>query len=397
MNPVFSAVDVSTVVYGQNYTNTGNLQTLRMDIYRPQNDSFNRRPVIVWAYGGSFTAGIRQSPDIVRLCQEFARRGYVCVSIDYRLGVDNSGSDEETRRNAVQAVTRGVHDARAAIRWLRKSFVESDNPYGIDTAQIFAGGVSAGGFIAAHLLYMDAAWKILEFADTTDFYHAWGGIEGKSGNPGYHSGVKGAINLCGALGNAAWIDPGDPFIINMHGDQDGTVPYAHDEVTVYGRVGLYVDGSYVIDSVAKARGVNSYLYTYRNMDHVPFVSLDVGQIIQNGIINEPVMNITVDFIAEKLFNHLDCNTLGYVPPTVVSRDAGLKSNYEIYPHPVRERLVVRRWGELAPATLNIFNVFGQTVMQTVVSDTDCEISISLAPGVYFLRLGKETPKKFVVE
>jgi hypothetical protein len=391
-------VDVSTVVYGENYNNRGNLQTLRMDVYRPRNDSFNRRPVIVWAYGGSFTAGIRQSPDIVRLCQEFARRGYVCVSIDYRLGVDNDGTDEETRRNAVQAVSRGVHDARAAIRWLRRSFVEGGNPFGIDTAQIFAGGVSAGGFIATHLLYMDAAWKILEFTDTTGFFHAWGGLEGLSGNPGYHSGIKGAINLCGALGNAAWIDPGDPFVISMHGDQDRTVPYAHDEVTVYGRVGLYVDGSYVIDSVAKARGVTSYLYTYRNMDHVPFVSLDFGQILQNGIINEPVMEVTVEFIAEKLFNHLDCGTLGYVPPDAVSRSAPTVDRIlAIFPQPARDKLIVRRSGHREPTTLTVTDAMGRTLMQTTLSSDELTLPLSLPPGMYFAAVTGAKPQKFVVE
>jgi hypothetical protein len=244
---------------------------------------------------------------------------------------------------------------------------------------------------------MDAAWKILEFADTTGFYSAWGGLEGNSGNPGYHSGIKGAINLCGALGNAAWIDPGDPFIISMHGDQDGTVPYAHDEVTVFGRIDMYVDGSYVIDSVAKARGVNSYFYTYRNMDHVPFVSLDVGQILQNGIINEPVMGITVDFIAEKLFNHLDCSTLGYVPPQSVSRTGGLSNGFEIYPYPVRDRLVVRRSGDAKPTPLTIFNVLGQTALQTVLYSPTEEIPVSLSPGLYFVRAGNLTAKRITVE
>ncbi|MCS7085746.1 MAG: alpha/beta hydrolase, partial [Bacteroidia bacterium] len=372
--PVFDDVDVSTVAYGQNYTHTGALQTLRMDIYRPRGDSFNRRPVIVWAYGGSFTAGIRQSPDIVRLCREFARRGYVCASIDYRLGVDNSGPPEQTRMNAVRAVSRAVHDARAAIRWLRKSFVESGNPYGIDTSQIFAGGVSAGGFIAAHLLYMDAASKILEFADTTGYFHAWGGLEGNSGNPGYSSAIKGAINLCGALGKATWIDPGDPFIISLHGDRDGTVPYGHDEVTVYGSVGLYVDGSYVIDSVARARGVHSYLYTYRNMDHVPFVSLDVGQILQNGIINEPVMQVTVEFIAEKLFNHLDCTTLGYFPVQEVSRASAWTRNFDVFAS--RGLLFVRRYGDLSPTTLMLTDIWGRTVLKIVATEAETQIPIS---------------------
>jgi hypothetical protein len=354
----------------------GNLQTLTMDIYEPEGDTLPLRPVIFWAFGGSFTAGVRQSPDIVRLAQTFARKGYVCVSIDYRLGTNG-----ESLQEAVGAVIRGVHDGKAAVRWLRKHAVEEGNTYRVDTAQIFFGGVSAGGFIALHMAYMDSYDKLLQLVDTaglTTRPGLQGDLEGASGNPGYSSKIKGIINLCGAVGSAQWIDPGDEPVISLHGTEDGTVPYARDEITALGDFGLFVDGSYVIDSVARRRGVDSYLYTWPGLDHVPFIRLDLTQILLNGLFDEVIMDTTVNFITRHLFSYVDQKRLSSACRPATSRPGlPVETAWGIYPNPSTGVFYVRLPEGETLRSLTLTDALGRSQPLTWVAETSTRCRIQL--------------------
>jgi para-nitrobenzyl esterase len=102
---VFATFDLtSNIVYGSNMSYSGTTVNLNMDIYEPHNDTATIRPLIVWAHGGSFVGGTKTDADIVALCQHFAKRGYVCVSINYRAGVPFP----PTTATVTQAVWRAV-------------------------------------------------------------------------------------------------------------------------------------------------------------------------------------------------------------------------------------------------------------------------------------------------
>ena len=60
-----------------------------MDIYSPENDNFEDRPLIFFMFGGSFIGGSKDSWDIVTLCENYAKMGYVAVAIDYRLSLNS--------------------------------------------------------------------------------------------------------------------------------------------------------------------------------------------------------------------------------------------------------------------------------------------------------------------
>ena len=137
----------SAVVFGSNTGVSGSNQTLRMDVYEPTGDALALRPVVICAFGGSFVGGARA--DVAPICTDFAKRGYVAVANDYRVGFFLPNQTTTTR-----AVMRGAHDMRACVRYLRKSVAELGNPYGIDTTRIFIGGVSAGAISAVHAMYL---------------------------------------------------------------------------------------------------------------------------------------------------------------------------------------------------------------------------------------------------
>ena len=266
------AVDVQyEVEYGENINQTllgsDYTQTLYMDVYSPSNDTLENRPIIFFMFGGSFIGGSKSNGDIVALCNQYAQRGYVAVAIDYRLSpVLIFNANEEV---AYKAVLKAMHDVKAAIRYFRMMDENSPEVYRIDSERIFTGGVSAGAIAAVNAGYLNEYEEVPSFL--LDDYEALGGIEGTSGNNGYDSSFNGIVNLCGAVGNQDWIIENDIPVVSMHGDQDSTVPYDDNLVTLFG-LNIQIDGSYIIHQRMQELGNYSDLHTYVGQDHVPFTS-----------------------------------------------------------------------------------------------------------------------------
>ncbi len=196
-------------------------QDLFLDIYTPVGDTLQKRPVILFAFGGAFLIGDRRQPIIPEYCEYYAKRGYVMVSIDYRIGFNTLSAD-----SAERAVYRAVQDIRAAQRFL----AEFDDDYGIDINNMFLTGTSAGCIASIHTAYMTESERPAStygvFLEPTDL-----GCGDCSGNNYYGNQevpVRGIINHWGAIGDLSWIDnsPTDRKpIISFHGTSDFVVPY----------------------------------------------------------------------------------------------------------------------------------------------------------------------------
>lgn len=106
-------------------------ESLELDMARPK-DAKGLLPAIVCIHGGGFRAGARQHHD--QLCLQLAERGYVAVTVTYRLAPKHP-------------FPAAVHDVKAAVRWLRANAAK----YGIDPDRIGAMGDSAGGHLALFL------------------------------------------------------------------------------------------------------------------------------------------------------------------------------------------------------------------------------------------------------
>jgi dienelactone hydrolase len=129
------------VVYSRPSDSYGD-HRLRMDVYRPKGDAVRVRPAIVWVHGGSFKRGDREQ--LSEFARQFAQRGYVTASIDYRL---LRVPDPFARATA--AVDVAQSDAQAAIRYLRSHAAE----FGVDPRRIAIAGYSAGSITAFHVGY----------------------------------------------------------------------------------------------------------------------------------------------------------------------------------------------------------------------------------------------------
>ena len=166
VDKTYSYDSIMDITYGAAIDFNGVEQSLRMDIYNPICDDpggISGKPLVVFIHGGGFLAGDKQEGTIVRLSREFARRGYVTASINYRLGMISDEGDwscnfpeyaclfATDEAEWIRALYRGIQDAKGAIRYL----VNRQEEYRIDPENIFVAGESAGGFIALGAALLD--------------------------------------------------------------------------------------------------------------------------------------------------------------------------------------------------------------------------------------------------
>lgn len=145
------------------YASIGN-RKLYADVFYPAKKSAKGYPGVVMVFGGGWKSGDRSQN--VPMAQQLAAKGYVAVTIDYRLSL-------ETKYPAA------VHDVKAAIRWLRANAKQ----YNLDASKIATLGMSAGGQLAALVGATNGNSK----------------LEGDEGNIEQSSDVQAIIDMDGIL------------------------------------------------------------------------------------------------------------------------------------------------------------------------------------------------------
>ena len=249
--------------YGSaNHFLTGVEVDLQYNIYYPdpEIDTLSLRPLVVLTHGGSFMAGNKD--DMNYQCMELARRGFVAVSVGYRLGWRCGGADflqiclicgglsGDLRR----AVYCAVQDHRAAMRHL----LDNATVYKIDPQWIFTGGESAGSIttmLSQYWTQADAAAFIPNFSSTA------GGLDssGNSSTSTYE--VRGMLNTCGAVNSTAVVQDNPLPTIHFHDEADCVVPFGCAPVMHCLCTSFFsVCGSSVIHSTLNNLGVCSELH-----------------------------------------------------------------------------------------------------------------------------------------
>lgn len=302
-------------------------QSLLLDLYEPA-ESDTLRPLIIYFHSGNFlpfpnnlgVTGTRKDSSVVTMCKRLAKVGYVVASADYRLGWNPvATSIDERKLGLINAAYRGVQDANTCIRYFKKSVVEDGNPFGIDTSRIVLWGDDSGGYIALHAGCLDDYDKI-PFASDGKFLlggllpmvleYLNGDVEAKQfginipkaahlpfpegdtlcyvNHPEYSSKFSVTVNLSGAVGDTAWIDPGQPPIISIHTPYDLTTPYKEGIVYVFIPPGTYlevveVQGSYLISRLANELGNNDTLAPPKNINSLQYSVTDIANSRNDGL------------------------------------------------------------------------------------------------------------------
>jgi hypothetical protein len=337
----------SDITYGANTSWSGGNTTLKLDVYQPNGDTESARPLIIWVHGGSFIGGSKTDGDMVALSQRFAKKGFVCASIDYRLGFFPFDS-----ANAVKAVVRATQDLKAAIRYFYKD-KQTTNTYKIDTNHIYIGGSSAGAITALHVAYLDNECEIADYLSPQTITQL-GGLDGTSGNPGYSSTVHGVLNGCGALARYSWLEAGDVPVCSVHGTNDGTVKYNRGIVNP-GTPLMYLDGSRMIHERACAVGVENKFYTFPNAPHVPYAG------------SQAYMDTTVNFVRDFLISRLGCPDAALQPENAWLETATLYAATYCDGSPVNEICTSSGISELNPLTAIIYPNPAQQAIQVIPS------------------------------
>ena len=105
----------------------------RLDIIRRRGDRPSNAPVFVYVHGGAWIIGDKREQGFP-LMLELARRGFVCVTINYRLSPKGTWPDH-------------IVDCKKALAWVHSHIGE----YGGDPRFVAVSGGSAGGHLAALL------------------------------------------------------------------------------------------------------------------------------------------------------------------------------------------------------------------------------------------------------
>jgi acetyl esterase/lipase len=161
---------------------------LTLDIYRPRAAMGLPRPALIMAFGGAFHRGSKgaevfegENPAtaVAEYCREFARRGYVCFSIDYRLmqeapdpgvtpfllpGQPQSrdridfvrnllGLPPSTPQMMADTLEAATDDMSNAVSFVRSR----SQALGVDPTRLVIGGFSAGAAIALNSAYAERA------------------------------------------------------------------------------------------------------------------------------------------------------------------------------------------------------------------------------------------------
>lgn len=216
---------------GLTYGKAGDIE-LKLDLARPSKGD-GPFPAVVFIHGGAWAGGNRE---VYRSTIESgARRGYVAVTISYRL----TQPDLETKTGKVPFPAQ-IQDCKCAVRWLRSAA----DKYHIDADRIGVTGGSAGGHLSLLVGLTDEK----------------AGLEGDGGHADQSSRVQAVVNYCGptelsqeyrdvkavqpylqalcggtpesaadsykTASPVTYISKDDPPVLTFHGDKDDIVPVA---------------------------------------------------------------------------------------------------------------------------------------------------------------------------
>lgn len=361
LQPVFATTQSqSNIAYGAAPAWDGTNTPLAMDMYQPAGDSVALRPFILFFHGGSFTSGVRNDVVMTTLCTEFAKRGYVTATASYRLGV-NLANLPQLNIEFIRAAIRGMQDARAAVRFIRRSVAEQGNPYGIDTNRIYIGGYSAGAIAAIHVAYLNDTSN----ASVTlrNELRGLGGLEGNSGNAGFSSKVHGVFTMAGAVIDTTLLGTQVPTAIHFHGTTDNVVPFGRGFVQANGFPVTQVDGSALLHARLQNRGSYSELFAFEGVGH--------------DLVSDPSRWNFLVLQTARFFYNLQNNSVSVANQSLPSM--------RLYPNPAPG------WMQLEspsnePAIVSLVDLSGKMVYSSEIKPTERIYLGEIPTGVYIARI-----------
>lgn len=238
------------------YSPFGDFELLTYDLYMPNPavDTMQARPVLIYIHTGNFipkginggVTGNREDSTVVELCTQWAKRGYVAIAFNYRLGWNpDAAVPQSTRtRTLLNAVYRAIQDTKHMVRVVKAQAAA----FRIDPGKIGLYGQGSGGYVALAYNSLDR-W---EETDLPKFDPTGTGItvidttfvgkpDGTGGllnfydyqlPPGIDPSIAICINAGGALGDLSWIEGNEAPFVTLHAVRDEFAPFVQGTVIV---------------------------------------------------------------------------------------------------------------------------------------------------------------------
>jgi len=273
----------SLVSYAQNIsTHTYAVKandSLKLDVYIPDNIQADQKlPVLIWMHGGGFAGGNRDGNDEKALMNYMGSKGYIGVSISYRLlrkGSKTGFGCNCSKEEKLFTFANAAEDFLDATNFI---ISQSDSLH-IDTSKIIAGGSSAGAEAVLSAVYMKDY-----FIEDTSMYS--------------HIKYAGVISLAGAMVDESYITKANvvPTVL-FHGTKDNLVPYSkapHHFCKENDDGFLMLNGSGVIFKRLEELNASYYLFRVEGGMHevavIPFPEMDyITTFINNTIIDSKII------------------------------------------------------------------------------------------------------------
>jgi carboxylesterase 2 len=133
---------------------------LNLNVWTGAASSREKRPVLVWIYGGRFTGGYASDPGFDGA--GLAAKGLVVVTLNYRTGAFGFLSTPELSVESGHGASGnyGLLDQISALRWVRRNI----SAFGGDPNRVTIAGQSAGGASVMHLIYSPLAKGLFQGA-----------------------------------------------------------------------------------------------------------------------------------------------------------------------------------------------------------------------------------------
>lgn len=125
---------------------------LYLNVWTAAKKPLEKRPVFVWIYGGGFNSG--SAACAIYDGEEYARRGIVFVSINYRVGVFGFLAHPElsTSSGVNASGNYGIMDQIAALKWIKDNIAAfGGDPNNVTIAGQSAGSMSVHALVASPL------------------------------------------------------------------------------------------------------------------------------------------------------------------------------------------------------------------------------------------------------
>jgi acetyl esterase/lipase len=373
------------ITYAEGLSHDGTSSTtfaipLKLDVYVPDNNSDNR-PVYMFIHGGGFSGGTKTQEAIVEQANYFASRGWVFVSIDYRLRGDLGSiftgivpqdwfdaASQTNQPGQILAMYAAQRDAKAAMRWI----IANAENYNINTDYVTVGGGSAGAITAVTLGVSNQEDFRDEISLTDDPTLATTNLDKTYEIKSIvdYWGSNAALEIHEILyGTHRFVSDNPPLFI-AHGTEDSTVLFTEAEILVqlYDSTGVYVDFNPLV-----GRG------------HGPW-----GATVDGKSLSE----LSFDFLVEQqeLILDEDCDQ-------VSSIYENSKINVSIFPNPASTFINIKINNRINfKATL--FDLNGRKI-DSVINNSQFNTSL-LPTGIYILVIkdidsGMNTVKRIILE